>query len=82
MERIDLTQMRGGEEGIVVDIYGGHGLLRRLESLGVRVGVPVKKISAQFMRGPVTIRVGNTEVALGFGMARKVIVECKGVDNE
>jgi len=64
-----------GESGVVVDIQGGYGLIRRLESLGIRVGKKVTKVSSQFMRGPVTVRIDNYQVALGFGMARKVLVE-------
>ena len=75
MERFDLGQMNQGESGVVVDIQGGYGLIRRLETLGIRPGVIITKVSSQFMRGPITIQVGNSQVALGFGMARKIIVE-------
>ncbi len=75
MEGINLTQMKSGELGTVVAINGGFGFSRRVEALGIRVGVNIKKISSQFMRGPITVQVGNTQVALGFGMARKIIVE-------
>jgi Fe2+ transport system protein FeoA len=27
------------------------------------------------MRGPVTVKVGNAQIAIGFGMANKIIVE-------
>jgi len=77
METKDLTQLEGGESGVVVEIHGGHGLIRRLESLGIRVGKKVTKVSSQFMRGPVTNRIGNSHVALGFGMAKKIFVEIK-----
>jgi ferrous iron transport protein A len=75
MEKVDLTQLEEGENGVVVDIQGGHGLTRRLESLGIRVGKKVTKVSSQFMRGPITIRIDNFQVAIGFGMARKILVE-------
>jgi ferrous iron transport protein A len=75
MEGINLTQMKSGEEGIIVAIQGGYGLRRRIESLGIRVGAKIRKISTQFLRGPITVQVGNTTIALGFGMARKIIVE-------
>ena len=75
MKKVDLTQLEEGESGVVVDIQGGYGLIRRLESLGIRVGKKVTKVSSQFMRGPVTVRIDNYQVALGFGMARKVLVE-------
>ena len=58
-----------------MDIHGGHGLVHRLESLGIRVGKKVTKVSAQLMRGPVTVRIDNSQVAIGFGMAKKILVE-------
>ena len=71
----NLTRMNKRESGIVHKILGGHGVTRRLEALGVRPGVPITKISSQLMRGPITIQLGNTQIALGFGIARKVIVK-------
>jgi ferrous iron transport protein A len=71
----DLTQLEEGETGVVVSIHGGYGLLHRLESLGIRVGKQVTKVSSQLMRGPVTVRIDNSQVAIGFGMARKIMVE-------
>jgi len=74
---IDLTRMRQGERRKVVDIQGGWGLLRKLETLGIKQGTEIVKVSSQLMRGPITIRVGNTQVAIGFGMARRIMVEHK-----
>jgi ferrous iron transport protein A len=71
----DLTQLVEGETGVVVGIHGGYGLAHRLESLGIRVGKKVTKVSSQLMRGPVTVKIDNSEVAMGFGMARKITVE-------
>jgi ferrous iron transport protein A len=39
------------------------------------VGKKVTKVSAQLMRGPVTVRIDNSQVAIGFGMAKKILVE-------
>ena len=75
MTTVDLSQLREGESGRVVLISGGHGLIRRLESLGIRVGKRVTKISSQLMRGPVTVRIDGFQVAVGFGMAKKILVE-------
>jgi ferrous iron transport protein A len=74
MMPIDLTKMQSGERGIVVEIQGGYGLVRKLAALGMRPGVEISKVSSQIMRGPVTVRIGNTQVAIGFGMARRVLV--------
>jgi ferrous iron transport protein A len=73
--RILLTAMETGQIGKVVQIRGGRGMIGRLEVLGIRIGRELKKVSSQFMRGPVVLEVGNTQVAVGFGMAGKILVE-------
>ena len=71
---IPLTQLDAGRRATVVEIQAGQGLVRRLEALGVRVGRQVEKISGPFIRGPVTVKVGNIRAAIGFGAASKVLV--------
>jgi ferrous iron transport protein A len=75
----DLAQMKQGESGTIVDIQGGQGLIKRLESLGIRPGVKITKLTAQFMRGPVTMRISNSRIAVGFGMAKKIVVRKDGL---
>ena len=72
---IPLNKMRTGQSGTVVQIMGGPGLVRRLEALGIMAGRKVTKVSSMLFRGPVTVRTGHTQIALGFGMSRRVIVE-------
>jgi ferrous iron transport protein A len=74
-EQLTLTEMKTGQTGTVVGVLGGHGLIRRLDALGIRPGKKVTKISSTLFHGPVTLKVDNTQVAVGFGMARKIIVE-------
>lgn len=73
--QIALRQMNISQTGTVIKILGGRGLVLRLEALGIRPGKRVTKISSTFLRGPVTLRVDNTQVAVGFGMANKIIVK-------
>ncbi len=73
--QITVSQMRARQSGTVVQILGGHGLVNRLHSLGIRPGKRITKVSAMFMRGPVTLQVGQAQVAIGFGMARRIVVE-------
>ncbi len=70
-----LSQIEAGQSGKVVQIQGGHGLINRLSALGIRPGQRVTKVSSMFMRGPVTIQVDRAQVAIGFGMANKIMVE-------
>ena len=74
-EQLTLAQMRTGQTGTVVEVLGGHGLIRRLDALGIRPGKKVTKLSSTLFHGPVILRADSTQVAIGFGMARKIIVE-------
>ena len=74
-KQITLTQMQVEQSGVVVQIQGGHGLVNRLNALGIRPGKRITKVSSMIMRGPVTIQVDRAQVAIGFGMARRIIVE-------
>ncbi len=73
MSIINLVELKASREAVVVNIVGGIGARRKLENLGVRVGSTiVKKGSTQ---GPVVINCGNTQIAIGRGLASKIIVK-------
>jgi ferrous iron transport protein A len=72
--QLTLAEMRTGQTGTVVSVLGGHGFIQRLDALGIRPGKKVTKISSTLFRGPVILKMNNTQVAVGFGMAR-IIVE-------
>jgi ferrous iron transport protein A len=74
-EQLTLAEMKTGQTGTVVGVLGGHGFVQRLDALGIRLGKKVTKISSTLFHGPVTLKVDSTQVAVGFGMARKIIVE-------
>ena len=74
-KQVTLAQMQNGQSGVVVEIQGGRGITSRLDALGIRPGQRVTKVGSMFMRGPVTMQVGNAQVAIGFGMATRIIVE-------
>jgi ferrous iron transport protein A len=70
-----LKDLKSGEGGRIAQIDGGHGMVSRLATLGIRPGKRITKISSMLMRGPVTVEVDRTQVAVGFGMAGKIIVD-------
>jgi len=74
-EQVTVAQMRTGQTGTVVTVMGGHGLARRLDALGIRPGRQVTKISCTLFHGPITVSVDNARIAVGFGMARRIIVK-------
>lgn len=48
--------------------------------MGVRTGKWVTKVSSQFMRGLVTVKVEGRQLAMGHGIAAKVQVETEPDD--
>ncbi len=72
---VDVTQMQPGESGIVIEMQGGQGLIRKLQSIGVRPGKKITKVSSHFWHGPQTVMIDNMQVAVGFGIAKRIIVE-------
>lgn len=73
--QVNLARMRVGQSGTVVHLQGGHGLVDRLNALGIIPGKRITKISSTIMRGPVTVEVDRARVAIGFGMARRILVQ-------
>ncbi|MDZ7860749.1 MAG: FeoA family protein [Candidatus Krumholzibacteriota bacterium] len=70
-----LVNLKPGDKAIVAGVDGGFRLIKNLENLGIRPGVGVTVVSRHFMRGPVVVLVGNSRVAIGFGMAKKILIE-------
>jgi len=54
---------------------GGGNWCRRFSNMGIREGTVIIKLSAQPFFGPILIRVGNYEIAVGRGMASSILVE-------
>ena len=73
--QISLTSMKSGEHGIVVGFLSGQGLISRLNALGIRLCKKITKVSSMLMRGPVIVDVDGMKIAIGYGMAQKIIVE-------
>jgi ferrous iron transport protein A len=72
---INLTEMKTGESGVVREIEGGFWAAKRIQSMGIRVGKKIKKESGRSQKGPQTVVVDNFRLAIGFGMAEKILIE-------
>lgn len=75
MKKISLAQMKAGRKGRVAEVLGGVNLQDRLMNMGVYKGREVVKLSHIGLRGPAVIKAGRTILALGHGVAAKVIIE-------
>ncbi|MCI4396549.1 MAG: FeoA domain-containing protein [Thermoprotei archaeon] len=68
-----LTEIKPGESVRVVNIDGGKVLRDKLIRLGIIPGTEIKVIRNSI--GPVIVEVRQVQVAIGRGMADKIIVE-------
>ena len=72
---LSLLHLEKNNSAKVVKIEGGAVFHKKFESLGLRLGVKIKKLSSSVFGGPVVIRAGRTNIAIGKGMANKITVE-------
>ena len=72
---MSLNQAEDGQALLVVDIEGGAHIRQRLKTLGIRPGVIIVKISGRAGWGPVVVRHGHSQTALGIGVSRRILVE-------
>lgn len=70
-----LKDLASGESGTIVQIEGGQGMIGRLAALDIQPGRRITKLNNNLMGGPVTIELNRTQVAIGFGMAKRILVE-------
>jgi ferrous iron transport protein A len=59
----------------VIDIQGGARIRQRLSQMGIHPGDIVTILRYGALRGPLLIEVHGSQVALGRGIASKVVVE-------
>ncbi len=80
MKITDLTKLHIGETATIVDLKGGCHFLRKAEGLGLRKGATIKLKSAQMMHGPITVQINHTTAALGYCMAKKILIRKNGTE--
>lgn len=76
-KQLPLAMINPSEEVTVAEIRGGRGLVQRLADMGLTPGTKLKVINSQ-MPGPILIDLRGSRLALGHGVALKVMVEIAG----
>lgn len=74
---LDTLQARNVARVILID--GGHGVRSHLNTLGIHIGDWLTVVERAPFRGPVLVEVNGTRVAIGRGIASKVMVEIDGI---
>ncbi len=72
--QLSIAQMATGQSGRIISIGRGREM-KRVEAMGLRIGKNITKVSGMFGHGPITVKSGGTQLALGHGMAKKVFIE-------
>ena len=75
---VPLTAVPEGHTVKVVAVEGGRTVHDRLHALGIRPGALITKVSNSFASGPIVVRHGHTQTALGRGICQKILVEAAG----
>jgi ferrous iron transport protein A len=69
-----LDQMFEKSKAKVIDIRGGPGVRQRLSQMGIHPGDIITILRYGALRGPLLIEIHGSQVALGRGIASKIIV--------
>jgi DtxR family transcriptional regulator, Mn-dependent transcriptional regulator len=72
-----LTDLETGQTGIVSMYAGKRGMLGRCLSMGFTPGSPIKMVE-NYHKGPVLVKIHDTSVAVGRGLAEKIMVTKTG----
>lgn len=71
---MNLSMTSPGEQVRLVSVQGGHELRKRLADLGLNIG-EVLQIVQSDLNGPIILAVKDSRLALGRGMAHRIMVE-------
>jgi len=74
---IPLSMVSPGEQVQVVSIGAGWGIQRRLADMGLTPGLKIRVVRSQ-RHGAVVLDVRGSRLALGRGLARRIMVRLEG----
>lgn len=69
LERLPLLQ-----HATVCEIVGGAGLRRNLRRMGIHIGDVLRVVGSGALGGPLLVEIHGSRIALGRGVARRVVV--------
>lgn len=70
---LNLSALKKGETGVVTGVAGKKGVMERITSLGFVPGTELT-ILQNFGHGPIIVRAHDARIALGRGVAAKVLI--------
>ncbi|MCW3986672.1 MAG: ferrous iron transport protein A [Candidatus Bathyarchaeota archaeon] len=84
---LPLTRLRNGESGVIVSINASPshhhrrrrkwGFQKRLEDMGLTPGTKVTVVRSAPFHGPIELHVRGSRLAIGRGMAERILVSAE-----
>lgn len=85
---LPLTHLRNGESGVIISINASAshhhrrrrrkwGFQKRLEDMGLTPGTRITMVKSAPFHGPIELRVRGSRLAIGRGMAERILVSVK-----
>ena len=71
---VNLAELPIGKSAIVVELEGSKKALVQFETLGLIPGARIEKLSAAILHGPIILKKDLTKFAIGYKIAKKVLV--------
>ncbi len=72
MSDFSLSILKPGDSAIISAVSADEPLQHRLTALGFRIGKEIRLIRRGWLRGPLQVRIGTTEVILRLADADKI----------
>lgn len=72
---MNATQLVNGTSARVIKLSGGAPFASKLSAMGIEPGSIILKKSNSFLRGPIVIQKGQVQIAIGYKMAQRIVVE-------
>jgi Fe2+ transport system protein FeoA len=72
---VRLVECRRGDRMRIVRIDAGRGAVLNLMNLGLDIGHTVQLLQISPLSGPLLVSHDDTEVAIGYRLAEKILVE-------
>ncbi len=70
-----LEKIKPNQKVKIIAIHGGHNVRQRLNQLGIYIGKEAMVKRGGPFGGPILLSMNQTDIAIGRGMASRVIVE-------
>ena len=74
-KNMTLDQLSFGKHARVVAVQGGRRLQINLEQMGIHPGDTISVTGSGAFRGPFLVEIHGIRIALGRGVARKIIID-------